>query len=77
MQIEEAETLRVGYKGKFCLHPNIDREYSLGSHTGDYVCTTCGKTFSSKEEWERERDRTLKEPESAIDEAHKGSINQQ
>jgi len=25
-----------------CNHPSIEREYYLGSNTGDYVCSTCG-----------------------------------
>lgn len=27
-----------------CDHPNVEREYYLGSHTGDERCTTCGAT---------------------------------
>jgi hypothetical protein len=33
-----------------CGHPDADREYYLGSNTGDYVCLTCGEPFS-RSEW--------------------------
>lgn len=32
-----------------CAHKELDREYYLGSNTGDYVCVTCGETFSGAE----------------------------
>jgi hypothetical protein len=44
MQSEAAAELRRAWGGKPCDHPNITREYYLGSATGDYVCTTCGET---------------------------------
>lgn len=25
-----------------CKHPHMEREYAVGAHTGDDVCTTCG-----------------------------------
>ncbi|WP_199828548.1 hypothetical protein [Streptomyces sp. WM6372] len=28
-----------------CEHPQIEKEYHLGSDTGDKVCTTCGQCF--------------------------------
>jgi len=29
-----------------CSHDHFEKEYILGSDTGDYVCTGCGKIFS-------------------------------
>ena len=31
---------------KECKHENIEKEYYLGTQTGDYICTDCGTTFS-------------------------------
>jgi uncharacterized protein with PIN domain len=41
--MKEAAELREKWGGKPCEHPNLDKEYELGTATGDYVCTTCGK----------------------------------
>jgi hypothetical protein len=30
-----------------CEHQDVEKEYYLGSQTGDFVCTRCGKTFGS------------------------------
>jgi len=32
-----------------CSHPDADKEYYLGSSTGDYICLSCGDIFSSNE----------------------------
>ena len=53
MQYDEAEKLRKNWRGKSCKHEDVEKEYHLGSHTGDYVCTTCGHEFSSRQEAER------------------------
>jgi hypothetical protein len=45
MQMKDAFELQKEWKRKgnpHCTHPNVEREYHLGSHTGDNVCTTCG-----------------------------------
>lgn len=44
MQTKEAEKLRRAWGNKPCDHTNLDKEYYLGSATGDYVCVTCGKS---------------------------------
>ena len=47
MQLEEATRLRKAWEAKGnppCEHPKTEREYALGAHTGDTVCTTCGET---------------------------------
>lgn len=51
MQMSEAERLRQEWGDKPCSHPKVEREYYLGTDTGDYDCTTCGECFASKEEW--------------------------
>ncbi len=57
MQMSEAAELRRKWKEKngnaICSHPDIEKEYYLGSHTGDYVCTTCGETHWTREEFRK------------------------
>lgn len=43
MQHEEARALRKVWGDKPCDHPKVEKEYYLGSDTGDKVCTTCGR----------------------------------
>nr|WP_319272365.1 hypothetical protein [uncultured Draconibacterium sp.] len=31
---------------KLCSHSQFEKEYILGSDTGDIICTQCGKVFS-------------------------------
>jgi hypothetical protein len=38
-------------RGVPCDHPSIEKEYERGGHTGDNVCSTCGKTFFSRKAW--------------------------
>jgi transposase-like protein len=49
MQMEKAEQIRKVWGDKPCNHPNIEKEYYLGSQTDDYVCTQCGKTFTKEQ----------------------------
>ncbi|QEL70408.1 MULTISPECIES: hypothetical protein [unclassified Bacillus cereus group] len=45
MQSEEAAELRRQWKeagDKPCSHEITEKEYYLGSNTGDRICTTCG-----------------------------------
>lgn len=46
MQDKKDEELRKAWKGLPCNHPNFDKEYTFGSDSGDYICTTCGKVFT-------------------------------
>lgn len=39
-----------------CTHESFDKEYYLGSDTGDYACKTCGIT------WPRGHDKPPPEP---------------
>lgn len=59
MQEKYAKQLRIEWKGKQCIHPSIEKEYYLGSQTGDYVCSTCGREFTDREEWEEYKHNAL------------------
>jgi hypothetical protein len=46
MQTSESMALMKAWEERGnppCDHPQLDKEYYLGSATGDYVCTTCGE----------------------------------
>lgn len=46
MQMDDAGFLRQEWIRKGdppCKHPSREREYYLGAHTGDTVCTVCGR----------------------------------
>lgn len=58
MQHEEGMRLRKQWGSKPCNHPDIASEFYLGTRTGEYLCTTCGKEFSSRAEWEKEQNRS-------------------
>lgn len=45
MQLSEAKKIRKAWGKKPCNHPNTEKEYFLGSATGDYVCTSCGRAI--------------------------------
>jgi hypothetical protein len=42
MQHEKALKLMKEWGNKPCNHPNVEKEYYLGTDTGDKVCTQCG-----------------------------------
>lgn len=44
MQMDEAARLRKNWNGDPCPHSNLEKEYELGSATGDYICTRCGES---------------------------------
>jgi len=46
MQSDKAAKLRKEWGNKPCNHPYVLKEYYLGAHTGDYVCTQCGEVGS-------------------------------
>ena len=46
-----------------CSHSVLDHEYYWGKNTGNYICTTCGRSFT-REEWEQEIKRIDHQPES-------------
>jgi hypothetical protein len=45
MQSKEARDLRMKWGNKPCDHPHVDREYDRQFHTGDEVCTQCGRVI--------------------------------
>ena len=52
MQADKAKQLRDAWAAQGsspCDHPELAKEYILGSNTGDKVCTTCGEDFSPAE----------------------------
>jgi hypothetical protein len=59
VQVSKAERIRDEWvrKGRpRCAHEHYDKEYYLGSDTGDYACTTSGIT------WPRGSDKPPPEP---------------
>ena len=52
MQRKKATLLRQEWSDKPCTHPTFAKEYDLGERTGNFVCTTCGKTFTFREKAE-------------------------
>jgi hypothetical protein len=65
MQSDDARQLREEWARKGnspCDHPELDKEYYLGSGTGDYVCTTCGRAGWDSDWPQRERAAKGKEP---------------
>ncbi len=48
---KEECTMKFKFSPEECLHnpENIQKEYYLGTQTGDYICTGCGLTFAQKE----------------------------
>ena len=49
MQFEKAKQLRDDLGDKPCEHPDFEKEYYLGAHTGDYVCVQCGNCLTDEE----------------------------
>ena len=52
MQMDEAFQLQATWKksgNPHCDHLVVDREYYMGSPTGDSVCTTCGSYLNESE----------------------------
>lgn len=46
MQLQEAEELQKRWGDKPCSHPSLEKEYYLGTSTGDKVCSQCGLSAS-------------------------------
>jgi len=49
MQHSKAQSLRMAWGDKPCNHPETDKEYYLGSDTGDKICTTCGRVVDDED----------------------------
>ena len=54
MQMLEASALNKAWGEKPCEHPTLEKEYHLGSATGDYACTACGKSQSGND-WNEQK----------------------
>jgi len=54
MQMDKGIELRKAWGNKPCSHPIFDKEYVLGSDTGDYICIQCGRSFTKEEKKEIE-----------------------
>jgi hypothetical protein len=64
VQIEKVAKIREAWaqKGKpRCTHESYDKEYHLGSDTGDYACMNCGIS------WPRSADKPPPEPRDAAE----------
>lgn len=52
VQMDDAAAIRRRWEqaGRpACAHEKLEREYYLGSNTGDHVCLSCGEDFSPAE----------------------------
>jgi hypothetical protein len=49
MQHDETERLKRQNAGAECDHDEVTKEYYFGAQTGDWVCKTCGESFSPSE----------------------------
>lgn len=49
MQSKKAAELRAAWGDRPCEHPAFAKEYDLGAHTGDYVCTQCGAKITFRQ----------------------------
>ena len=49
MQLTETKKLNDKNQDSDCRHTKLSKEYHLGSATGDYVCTNCGKSGHSRD----------------------------
>lgn len=52
MQAKRAAELRKAWNDKPCPHESLAKEYDLGERTGNYVCKSCGRTFTFREKKE-------------------------
>ena len=49
MQYGDAMTASNSGNHDGCLHPRTEKEFYLGSATGDVSCTTCGESWSKND----------------------------
>jgi len=57
MQAGKGDQLRREWGDKPCDHPYLEKEYHLGMHTGDYICTTCGEAGWGRDWPKKEREQ--------------------
>jgi len=65
MQTDKAKQLREDWGDKPCDHPSIVKEYYLGTHTMDYVCTVCGAELTKNTKDNIESRRTKDKEDQA------------
>lgn len=64
MQMGKANEIAKNWDDGPCDHPNVEKEYHLGAATGDYVCTTCGKSDWGRAWVEADRRRNREQREA-------------
>ena len=57
MQKKKALQVQEAWGGKPCPHASLSREYDLGEHTGNYVCTQCGERLTWRQKTELQAGR--------------------
>jgi len=57
IQNKEALKIAENWSGGDCPHDTVNKEYYLGAATGDYICSKCGASGSSRDWPEKERQR--------------------
>lgn len=62
MEMDDAARLRKAWGNRRCSHPNLEKEYHRGLSTGDYACTTCGKSAWGSDWAEKEAEQKEKQP---------------
>ena len=55
MQQKDAIKLKDDRGDEPCSHPSLEKEYELGTATGDYVCTSCGESRAGSA-WNKKHD---------------------
>jgi hypothetical protein len=73
MQMDEPARLRKDWGDKPCDHKSLDKEYHLGSATGDYVCKQCGRSGPGRDWPEKEGNEGWKPKLRAIEVERYGS----
>ena len=57
MQNEKTKRMRKAWSDMPCDHPQFEKEYFLGSDSGDYLYTQCGRVFSRSQKEEIESNK--------------------
>ncbi|GIU55666.1 hypothetical protein NicSoilC12_14150 [Arthrobacter sp. NicSoilC12] len=58
VQFDKVQKIRANWEAAGrpeCLHETVDKEYYLSDSTGDFICLSCGETFS-RSEWKQIRE---------------------
>jgi len=49
MDIKKADFIKKQWGNKPCKHPQLEKEYIMGSSTGDYICVQCGRVVDESD----------------------------